>query len=101
MGSSPPIIDQIVSRAQRSASKASAALQTRDRSTLRVWNGPGSAAHRFALHRVRDTGDYSLSGNRMMKLSWFGIFTFGSVCAFITSFSPMILFSDRMYAVSA
>src|SRR5581483_5729788 len=21
----------------------------------RVWNGPGSAAHRFALHRVRDT----------------------------------------------
>jgi hypothetical protein len=32
----------------------------------------------------------------MMKLSRFGIFTFGSVSAFITSFSPMILLSDRM-----
>jgi hypothetical protein len=27
----------------------------------------------------------------MMKLSRFGIFTFGKVCAFITSSSPMIL----------
>jgi len=32
-----------------------AALQSRDRYTFRVWNGPGSAVHRFALHRVRDT----------------------------------------------
>jgi len=27
----------------------------RDRSKLCPWNGPGPAAHRFALHRVRDT----------------------------------------------
>ena len=33
------------------------------------------------------------SGNRMMNLSRFGIFTFGSVCAFITSFSPISLLS--------
>src|SRR5262249_7218422 len=36
------------------------------------------------------------SGFQMMKLSAFGIFTLGSVSAFITSFSPMILLSDRM-----
>ena len=29
----------------------------------------------------------------MMKLSRFGIFTLGSVCAFITSFSPISLLS--------
>jgi hypothetical protein len=44
-----------VSRAQRSVSKANGALQNRDRRKLGVWNGPGSAVHRFALHRVRDT----------------------------------------------
>jgi hypothetical protein len=32
----------------------------------------------------------------MVNLPAFGIFTFGSVCAFITSFSPMILLSERM-----
>src|SRR5689334_17726127 len=46
---------QSVSRAQRSASEASGAVQTRDRNGHRLWNGPGSAAHRYALHRVRDT----------------------------------------------
>jgi hypothetical protein len=30
------------------------ALQTRDRSTFGAWNDPGSAAHRCALHRVRE-----------------------------------------------
>jgi len=35
------------------------------------------------------------SGNRMMKLSRLGIFTFGSVSAFIVSFSPMILLRAR------
>jgi hypothetical protein len=32
----------------------SGALQTRDRCGLGVFNGPGSAVHRFALHRVRE-----------------------------------------------
>ena len=41
------------------------------------------------------------SGNRMMKLSRFGIFTAGRVLALITSFSPMILLRARIYAVSA
>ncbi len=31
------------------------------------------------------------SGKRVMKLSRLGIFTFGRVCAFIVSFSPMSL----------
>jgi len=51
-----------VSRAQRNGAGAAGAgaLQTRDRCELRVWNGPGSAVHRFALwryalHHVRDT----------------------------------------------
>src|SRR5262249_26026182 len=38
----------------RSAAR-SGALQTRDRYRLRMLNGPGSAVHRFALHRIRDT----------------------------------------------
>jgi hypothetical protein len=38
----------------RSAAR-SGALQTRDRHKLGVWNDPGSAVHRFALHRVRET----------------------------------------------
>jgi len=33
----------------------SGALQTRDRSTLRVWNDPGSAVHHFVLRRVRES----------------------------------------------
>ena len=37
-----------------------------------------------------------LSGKRMTKPSRFGIRTFGSVSAFISSFSPMSLFSARM-----
>jgi hypothetical protein len=37
----------------------------------------------------------------MMKLSAFGIFTFGKVLASITLFAPMILFCSRMNAVSA
>jgi hypothetical protein len=30
-------------------------LQTRDRYKLRAWNDPGSAMHRFTLHRIRET----------------------------------------------
>ena len=44
--------------------------------------------------------DYGLqgtrSGNRRIKPSRLGIGTFGSVWAFIVSFSPMSLFSERM-----
>src|ERR1700692_3025580 len=36
----------------RSGATCGAALQTRDRSVLRVWNDPGSALHRFALHSI-------------------------------------------------
>lgn len=39
---------------------------------------------------------YCLSGNRIMNPSRFGICTLGSVWAFIVSFSPMRLFSERM-----
>jgi hypothetical protein len=41
------------------------------------------------------------SGNLGTKPSRFGIFTFGKVCAFITSLAPMILFCARMNAVNA
>ncbi len=41
------------------------------------------------------------SGYRLTKPFLFGMFTFGKVCAFITSFSPMILLPARMNAVSA
>ena len=34
------------------------ALQTRDLRKFRILYGPGSALHRFALHRVRDTSPY-------------------------------------------
>jgi hypothetical protein len=39
---------------------------------------------------------YIASGKRTMKPSRFGIFTFGKVCAFIASLSPISLFNDRM-----
>ena len=35
--------------------KRNGALQTRDRYKLGVCDGPGSAVHRFALHRIRET----------------------------------------------
>ena len=38
----------------RSAAR-SGALQTRDRRRLRARSGPGSAMHRFTLHRIRET----------------------------------------------
>jgi hypothetical protein len=40
--------------ATQHAAKRSDALQIRDRSELRVNNDPGSAVHRFALHRIRE-----------------------------------------------
>ena len=39
----------------RSAASLDDALQNRDRPSIGVRNGPGSAAHRFAMHRVRGT----------------------------------------------
>jgi hypothetical protein len=38
----------------RSAARSDA-LQTRDRYKLRASDDPGSAVHRFALHRIRET----------------------------------------------
>jgi len=38
----------------RSAAR-SGALQTRDRNRCRVWYDPGTAVHRFTLHRIRET----------------------------------------------
>jgi MFS family permease len=37
------------------------ALQTRDRNGRRVQSDPGSAVHRFALHRVRETHSHTVS----------------------------------------
>ena len=42
-----------------------------------------------------------MSGKRMMNPSRFGIFTLGRVSALIESFSPMMMLSESMYAVSA
>jgi hypothetical protein len=50
---------------------------------------------------LRDGSLQIRSGKRVMKLSRFGIFTFGSVCAFIASFSPMSLLRASRKAVSA
>ena len=54
----------------------------------------GSGAFLLASYRASEGESGSLqmrSGNFTMKLSRFGIFTFAKVCAFITSFSPMML----------
>jgi len=40
-------------------------------------------------------------GYTTMKFDWLGIFTFGNVCAFISSFSPMIPLRLKRYAVTA
>ncbi len=44
---------------------------------------------------------FCLDGYTMMKFARFGIVTFGSVCAFISSFSPMIPLRFSRYAVTA
>jgi hypothetical protein len=44
----------------RSAAQ-SGALPTRDRKTLRACEGPGTAAHRFTLHRIRDNKQFEWS----------------------------------------
>src|SRR5439155_14511806 len=51
--------------------------------------------------RARVTRAQRFVGYTTMKLSRFGILTFGSVRASITSFSPMIPFSCNRYAVTA
>jgi hypothetical protein len=38
--------------------KRSDAPQTRDRNGHRAQSDPGSAVHRFALHRIRETPSY-------------------------------------------
>jgi len=45
------------------------ALQNRDRRALGVWNDPGSAAHRFTLRRIRETGHLYDSHPRGAKRS--------------------------------
>ncbi len=42
--------------AAQHGAKRNGALQTRDRYERGVWEGPGSAVHRCALHRIRETG---------------------------------------------
>jgi hypothetical protein len=41
--------------AAQHGAKRSGALQTRDRYKLRDCDDPGSAVHRFTLHRIRET----------------------------------------------
>jgi hypothetical protein len=55
-------VNPLLSRAQRSVNDA---LQTRDRYERRRRYGPGSAVHRYALHRVRDTQFRRRSQTRM------------------------------------
>jgi hypothetical protein len=43
------------------------ALLTRDRSKLRIWNDPGSAAHRYALHRVREKSEDCSFGGALLS----------------------------------
>src|SRR5262249_43579142 len=78
----------------------------------RAWHDPGfrALACKDRRRRHKDQGKnrsensglhcylltYSRSGKRMMKPSRFGIRTLGNVCAFIVSFSPMSLFSERI-----
>jgi hypothetical protein len=40
--------------AAQHGAKRSDALQTRDRNRLGAFDDPGSAVHRFALHRIRE-----------------------------------------------
>src|SRR4029450_8388278 len=49
----------------------------------------------------RATGYFLRDGYTMMKFEWLGIFTFGNVWAFISSFSPMIPLRLSRYAVTA
>ena len=55
------------------------------------------AAALVAIESLLQVGSYPiLSGSQTMKLSRFGIFTCGRLLASITSFSPMILLSERI-----
>jgi hypothetical protein len=71
---------------------------------LAVWDArPAVERHRKVEHRNElidplwsVTRAYIASGKRTINPSRFGIFTFGSVCAFIVSFSPISLFSAKM-----
>ena len=51
------------------------------------------------MHRERDRY-FPRDGYTRMKFDWLGIFTFGNVCAFISSFSPMIPFRLSRYVVT-
>ena len=50
--------------------------------------------------RARDRY-FPCDGYTMMKFGWLGIFTLGNVCAFISSFYPMIPLRLSRYAVTA
>ena len=76
---------------------------------------PGSAAgpglgRRHGRHRIGRLHQrqcqsahryFPRDGYTTMKFDWLGIFTFGNVCAFISSFSPMIPLRLSRYAVTA
>jgi len=50
----------------RSAAR-SEALQTRDRYTFGVCEGPGSAVHHFVLHRIRETAPFAYGFHGRVK----------------------------------
>ena len=54
-----------------------------------------------ALVRAQAARYFSRDGYTTMKFDWFGILTFDKVCAFISSFSPMIPLRLSRYAVTA
>jgi hypothetical protein len=64
--------------------------------SLRAATSVGTARKSAPLPTPRGHATQIFSGFQMTKFSAFGIFTLGSVSAFITSFSPMILLSERM-----
>ena len=75
-----PRVNAGVPGAAQHGAKRNDALQTRDRYTHRLRDGPGSAVHRFALHRIRDTDqNFSTQGRtsisqvhalRGWRMSW-------------------------------
>ena len=73
-----------------------------DPSAIRQGRSP-NAAHLLDPASRIDLDDRYLSrdGYTIMKFAWLGIFTFGNVCAFISSFSPMIPLRLSRYAVTA
>src|SRR5258708_36986027 len=90
----------------------SGALQSRDRSKLGVWNGPGSAAHhyaqeRYVLHCARDKRTPQLCGVSMALLRTRAAFSGAAMNlmkAFATSACLLIVSRpapNRPYSISS